>query len=397
MPRSKKLSVYILLLLAVLLCAVSVYSIIDRVHAPREDTEPEIWYVSGSLWRGFPAAVSEFNASVGEEYGITLRTKSFADDASLYEAVAAAAETGETPDMVLCDTDLAAVMNELGMLSDMDKLPRRIGSRYFSQRLLSEAMLEEKLLLIPIASSVDVFIVNTKLMPSFSGELTFEQLCTESGKYYVNHSSPLFTISDYARFFKNASYQLGESFDGVSPHDTDSKTSKYIYRQLAEAAYNRGYSSFTEEPALLVAGGKLPCAIVSSEEVMQYADRMDPDTIGLLDCPRMVGSEPVNTERVYGISILGSDENSMRASAVFAGWFCSPGQNTDFVKSCGCMSAAGVMPEAAEDERIYRELSALIGGFLADGTLCSAEPSAAYCEKSDSFNKMLTTIMDSLS
>ena len=396
MPRSKKITVCILLLLAVLLCAVSVYSIIDRVHAPREDTEPEIWYVSGSLWRGFPVAVSEFNASLGEKYGIALKAKSFPDEAALCEAVTHAAETGETPEMVLCDTDLAAVMNELGMLSDMDMLPRRIGSRFFSPRLLAEAKLEEKLLLIPIASSVDVFIVNTKLMPSFSGELTFEQLCTESGENYVNHSSPLFSISDYARFFKNASYQLGESFDGVSPHDTDSKTSKYIYRQLAEAAYNRGYSSASDDPARLVAEGKLPCAIVSSDEVTRYADRMDPDTIEILACPRMVGSEPVNTERVYGLGILASDEDLQKASAVFAGWFCSEAINSAFIKDRGFLSAVGVMPAETENA-VYAKLCDLVSGMIADGTVSSPAPNAVFCIKSQSFNKMLTTIMDSLS
>lgn len=397
MQESKKTVIFILTLLAVLLCIVAAYSIVDRIHAPTEESEPEIWYVSDSaLWRGFRSAVEEFNISVGEKYGIRLTTKSFPDEAALCEAVTEAADSGDAPDMVVCDSDLAAVMNGLGMLSDMDLLPRRIGSRNFSARLISEAQLGEKLLLIPVASSVDVFIVNTAKLPQLDSELTFEQLCIESGKYYATNSEPLFTISDYAWFFKNASHQLGESFDGVSPHDTDSKTSKYIYRQLAEAAYNRGYGSVGEDAAKLVFEGELPCAFVSSDEIMQYAHLAEPLKLDIRACPCMYGGDPVCVENVYGISILASDENSVRASAKFVEWFCSEKVNREYVNGSGCMCATGDMPDGTDSE-IYSKLSALISGLLADGRIASIRPNAVYCIKSHSFNKTLTTIMDSLS
>ena len=218
---------------------------------PDEAQTLSVWYVNDdAMWSGFNAMCGEYNETNGADCGITISTKAFDTQAQLYESVCSALENGgELPDILACDTDFAAYLDDEGRLADMDKYFGSWETSGYDKTMTAAAKSSKGLSSVPIAAETNVFIVNTDMFADYEAISSFEKLCSVADEYYKRTSKSFFTISDYSLFFRDAVAQLGERFDGVSPHDTDSDNCKYIYKILAETAYDRGFTSSGGEAA----------------------------------------------------------------------------------------------------------------------------------------------------
>ena len=174
--------------------------------------------------------------------------------------------------------------------------------------------------------------------------------------------------------------------------------SKYIYNLLAESAYNRGFTSIEKAPAKQVGDGKLACAIISSADIMQYADYIDADSVEFFAYPCMKKGSAVYVDKVTGAAISKCDTDAERSAVMFLRWFTSEDVNTRFVGDSGYLPACIAEESDYENELngIYAELMEAVYSQKDSGKVCTYSADAAYSENSREFDSVMQTIMGSL-
>ena len=364
---------------------------------PDEATEVTVWYVNNDkMWQNFAGLADNYSSGEGKKYGITVKVKAFDSRTELYKDLnKAIEEKGTLPDMVVCDTDYAAYMADEGVLADLSSYFGNWEASSFSEEIAEASSKDGTLVAVPIAAETEVFMVNTKIFPDISALSSFEKLCSVADEYYLRNGSSFFTVSDYSFFFRTAAAQLNDDFDAVSPYDTNNKNCKYIYKLLAEAAYNRGFEASGEDAAKMVGEGKYACAIVSSPDVMRYAYALNADDIEFATYPCMKDGEPAYVEKVTGITMTASDSDSERASAMFIRWFTSAEVESAFVGDSGYILPTGAAVSVSDFD-IYSELQTAMAERRNKSEHYTYEASAEYSVNSRNFDDILNTIMDSL-
>lgn len=388
------------IILAVVLIAAGAVYIYFAHYAPLkpdEATEVTVWYVNNDkMWQNFAGLADNYSSGEGKKYGITVKVKAFDSRTELYKDLnKAIEEKGALPDMVVCDTDYAAYMADKGVLADLSSYFGNWEASSFSEEIAEASSKDGTLVAVPIAAETQVFMVNTKIFPDISALSSFEKLCSVADEYYLRNGSSFFTVSDYSFFFRTAAAQLNDDFDAVSPYDTNNKNCKYIYKLLAEAAYNRGFEASGEDAAKMVGEGKYACAIVSSPEVMRYAYAINADDIEFATYPCMKDGEPAYVEKVTGITMTASDSDSERASAMFIRWFTSAEVESAFVGDSGYILPTGAAVSVSDFD-IYSELQTAMAERRNKSEHYTYEASAEYSVNSRNFDDILNTIMDSL-
>lgn len=388
------------IILAVVLIAAGAVYIYFAHYAPLkpdEATEVTVWYVNNDkMWQNFAGLADNYSSGEGKKYGITVKVKAFDSRTELYKDLnKAIEEKGALPDMVVCDTDYAAYMADEGVLADLSSYFGNWEASSFSEEIAEASSKDGTLVAVPIAAETQVFMVNTKIFPDISALSSFEKLCSVADEYYLRNGSSFFTVSDYSFFFRTAAAQLNDDFDAVSPYDTNNKNCKYIYKLLAEAAYNRGFEASGEDAAKMVGEGKYACAIVSSPEVMRYAYAINADDIEFATYPCMKDGEPAYVEKVTGITMTASDSDSERASAMFIRWFTSAEVESAFVGDSGYILPTGAAVSVSDFD-IYSELQTAMAERRNKSEHYTYEASAEYSVNSRNFDDILNTIMDSL-
>ena len=388
------------IILAVVLIAAGAVYIYFAHYAPLkpdEATEVTVWYVNNDkMWQNFAGLADNYSSGEGKKYGITVKVKAFDSRTELYKDLnKAIEEKGALPDMVVCDTDYAAYMADKGVLADLSSYFGNWEASSFSEEIAEASSKGGTLVAVPIAAETEVFMVNTKIFPDISALSSFEKLCSVADEYYLRNGSSFFTVSDYSFFFRTAAAQLNDDFDAVSPYDTNNKNCKYIYKLLAEAAYNRGFEASGEDAAKMVGEGKYACAIVSSPEVMRYAYAINADDIEFATYPCMKDGEPAYVEKVTGITMTASDSDSERASAMFIRWFTSAEVESAFIGDSGYILPTGAAVSVSDFD-IYSELQTAMAERRNKSEHYTCEASAEYSVNSRNFDDILNTIMDSL-
>ena len=388
------------IILAVVLIAAGAVYIYFAHYAPLkpdEATEVTVWYVNNDkMWQNFAGLADNYSSGEGKKYGITVKVKAFDSRTELHKDLnKAIEEKGSLPDMVVCDTDYAAYMADEGVLADLSSYFGNWEASSFSEEIAEASSKDGTLVAVPIAAETEVFMVNTKIFPDISALSSFEKLCSVADEYYLRNGSSFFTVSDYSFFFRTAAAQLNDDFDAVSPYDTNNKNCKYIYKLLAEAAYNRGFEASGEDAAKMVGEGKYACAIVSSPEVMRYAYAINADDIEFATYPCMKDGEPAYVEKVTGITMTASDSDSERASAMFIRWFTSAEVESAFVGDSGYILPTGAAVSVSDFD-IYSELQTAMAERRNKSEHYTYEASAEYSVNSRNFDDILNTIMDSL-
>lgn len=391
---------FVLVLAAVMALAGVVYIYFAHYakYSPEHEQELSVWYVNDdAMWANFGAMCREFSSGEGEKLGIKVTPQAFASASELYAEVCRAHEDGdELPDMLVCGTDFAAYLDSEGVLADMDAYFGSWEASKYDKHMLTESKSDKGLAAVPIAAETNVFVVNTEKFPDAAAISSFEKLCSVAEEYYKRNGESFFSISDYSSFFRNAVAQLGDEFDGISPHETDNENCKYVYKLLAETAYDRGYYSANEKTAQLLADGTLTAAIVSSADLMKYASKLDGGQFDFVAFPYMKDGKAVYSQTVTGISILASEKSRERSAQMFIRWFSSAEVNSRFAGDSGYIAATGSAAEKS-DYAVYGELMDAIDDLADSGERLECAADAKYSENSRNFDNVLITIMNSLS
>jgi len=364
-----------------------------RYFAPLTPEEPvklEIWYADTSVCGNLPELVKSFNKNEGWYRQVSAETRCFNNEEALLQAAKGAVSTGELPDVIICDTHTASYLQGEGKLADAEQFITDIRDAGYDNRLLKACTYKGALRSIPLLYETDMLIINRELYGDAKAIDSFEELCTVANSYYMENREPFFTVTDYSSFFCSAMTQLGETFTAENPFDSDNEDLRYIYDLLATAAFKRGYAATTGNPALLVAKGELPCAIVSSTQIMQAEESIDTEQIELVPVPAMENGDRVYTRNVIGVSILKSDENTEKGAAIFAKWLSSEEIYPKLAGDSGFATA--LTPENAEETRKSACRKAVLAVMTAMDyrDFC---PSSDYAANSREFNDIIDNIM----
>lgn len=379
---------------AIILILVGLYFFIknNRSYKPETEITLSTWYVNDdNLWSGFEEGCKDFNENDGEKLGIKISPRAFESAQQMQDTVEAGEEK---PDIIICDTDYAAYLKGEGKLADINALFENYSKNDFNADMLAAATMGDDLLGLPIASEAQVFIVNKAKFADTDSLRTFEQLCSCADEYYGRNQKSFFTISNYSLFFRDALAQLGEKFDGVSPHDTQSENCKHVYRLLAQTAYNRGFRASGGNAVEMLANGDVAAAIVSSAELMPYADKFEGKNFEFLGYPRLKDGKSAFTQRVICATIFDSDAEHEKSAAEFLRRFVSVKNNQDFVGTSGYLPAIGT--HETEGSKFYSALMSAVDDEKKAGTAADITPNSQYSQNVKRFNEFLDTIMESL-
>lgn len=399
MAKNNKIVLAVLIAAAALSFALIVYI---KHYAPLdvdEGTLLRVWYVDDcASWERIDGLVESFNEGEGAKLGISVQTNALADADELRQALSRIKERGlSMPNVLLCDSDLAASLYGEGLLAEVSTYFESWEETFFDKDAVKASSLDGTLIAVPVAASVNVAAANKESLDS--GELdceSFEELCDKAREYYANTGSRLFSITDYADFFRTAMAQLGESFHAESPHSTDSEKCKYIYSLIAETAYDRGIGPASDEPVQLIAQGELPLTFMPSDMFVQQCSNEQAESVSLLRAyPVMSGGDDVYSQKVYAVTIFASDENSENASAMFIRWFTSADVNTELCANSGLIPSRGDMKvdETSEAGLVFYEYY----NKLERGSDCDErEADPLFAESSKEFNGILHSVIDSM-
>lgn len=382
-----------IILAAVILAGGAVFVYFTQ-YAPLKLDEPaeiEIWYAKNAMSADIDSFIERFNSEEGKDSQVTAEVRGFENDRALLEAINTAAENdGELPDVVMCDANICACLHSSGLLAELESYIQSWGSGEYEKGILKSCTYKGKTICVPVAYEADVLVVNTKLYSKASDIGSFEELCDVANGYYDENKESFFTITDYSAFFNSAMAQLGEKFKAENPFDYENENVRYIYDCLATAAFKRGYTAVTYNPATLVAKGELTCAVVSTSQAMAAAGELDKANIEFLPVPVMEGGDAVYVREVTGITILKSDSNTEKGAAIFLNWFTSEAVNSEYVGYSGFVPANGDMPSYdSAPWNIYSDLMKV----LEPVEYCSYNANPDYAVNCYEFNSIMDNIM----
>lgn len=392
---SRKYKIIIAIVLALLL-GVGIY--IGCRHNSRrsvsEQTDLILWYVEGDEFHDAFADIAEEYEQLKGSENVSLEARGFISFEAIEKALKSV-KTDDAPDMIACDVNEAALLYESGRTKKCSEYITEWATEELNEDLIVCASIDDGLVTVPYAANTEMMIVNTEKISDADSIYSIEKLCRLSKKYYNENGNAMFTISDYAAFFKTAMAQLGESFDAVSPRYSDSKNCKKIYDLLAETAFDRGLC-VSEDPVADVMKGKIPCAIVSATQIMSSAEKIT-DKVGVYPCPFMKGGEQVYSLEAEGICFCRTDENSRIATEEFVKWFLSKEINRRFIGDSGYCPAVGDMSALASDQPVFEKLKAVIYELSTFSKHADFPANADYAKNYGEFINAMQSVMDSLS
>ena len=379
--------ILILLFSVVLLTACSV----EKDTPLSETANVNIWYArDNSMAENFGSCVGQFNKEKGAELNVSVTIKPFQDERALLTAVENAIENnGELPQIIMCSPDLSAYLMKNGKLTDSELYQQSLKISDYSDELIKACTCGDKLICVPIAAESDVMMINTAKYSDVEKLDSLEKLCTAANNYYGENGEYFFTVTDFSAFFNSAMAQLGEQFKAENPFEYENDNVRYIYDQLATAAFKRGYTAADANPAETVAEGELVCAVVSAGAVMTA--KADMSDVEFMPCPPMKDGKAVYVQRVTAMSVLKSDENTEAGAAIFLKWFTSEEINSAYVGFSGFVPASGSVggTSNAEAPAVYSKLMNAVNSM--DYYVYNAN--ADFALKSVDFNSIMDNIM----
>ena len=387
----KKKTRIILITLLVLLAAgigIALYVLYGNARALPEHADVDVWYVGNNIMtEKFGDYTEKFNSEIGKRRDITVNAKSFDSEEELLKAVD---EGKDLPDMVLCSADAVAYVNGKKLIKYNAELWNEETIASVDSDLLNACSVDGKLICFPVAAESDVLMINKTLFSETDRLDSFEAFCDAANEYYGTNGKYFFTVSDYSALFNSAMAQLGEQFDADNPFESDNQNVKYIYDKLATAAFKRGYTAVSENPAELVSRGELACAIVPAADVMAL-DNVDSSVLSFMPCPTMRGGKDVYVQRVTGLAMLKTDEITEMGAIAFAEWFTQQEINDVFVGFSGFTTKCGTVGTEGETAApaAYSALMAAVTSMKHQFYGANAD----YVLKSIEFNDIIDNIM----
>lgn len=369
--------------------------------------------------------IDNFNDTYGKEEGIYVQVTSVSNTNTIHEAVLAAGKkepgAAELPDIFVSYPKTVLSLPDSDILADYKKyFTEEELSKYFPE-FIEEGMIDDKLLVFPVAKSTEIMFVNKTLFDRFAAETgakekdlaTWEGLFKMAKQYNewtdaktpdIKNDGKNFFVHDYHfNYFQVGCESLGEHF--FVENDTKGSLAfgpvfKKAWFPYADAAISGGIwlrEGYATEP--LRTGGAI-VSMASSASVLYYEDIVtyennvsEPIEVAAYPAPIFEGGEKLVMQRGAGFCITKSTEEKEKAAAKFIKWLTEPEHNVEFVTKTGYMpvtkDAFKILPEYVKklESSKYRSLYEAIAKTQAEYSFYTAPKLPNYLDLEMRFEK----------
>lgn len=367
----KKFTSFLMAIL--LLCCTGCSGSINKEGAPTTIT---VWHVYGGQTDSpLNDLIEEFNQTVGKERQINVQVTSVSNTNTIHELVLAAANkepgASELPDLFISYPKTVTALQDDSILVDYRD--------YFSEEELSaflpdfveEGMVNDRLVVLPVAKSTEILYINKTLFDRFSQAtgVTMEDLNTWEGLYkaaeiyaeWTDAQTPdipgdaksLFVHDYYFNYFQVGVESLGEDFFEGDKLAFGPELRK-AWEPLAQAALKGGiwlkggYATESIRTGDSIVSVASSASILYYSDVVTYPDNTSEDiTIISKPCPVFENGDKLVMQRGAGFCTVRSTPEREQAAVTFLKWLTEPTHNVEFVTKTGYMP---VTKEAFENE-----------------------------------------------
>ncbi|WHE88035.1 extracellular solute-binding protein [Lachnoanaerobaculum gingivalis] len=344
-----------------------------------------LWHVYGGQTDSpLNQSIDKFNETIGKEEGIRINVTSVTNTNTIHEAVIAAAKNepgaAELPDMFVSYPKTVLSLQDKDILVDYKKYFTEDELDELIPEFVQEGIIDDKLMVFPVAKSTEILFVNRTLFERFAKEtgakeedlVTWEGLF-EMAKVYekwtddktpdIPNDGENFFVHDYHfNYFQVGCESLGEYFfTDVLKGGKLAFGDKFrkIWEPYADAAISGGVwlrDGYATEP---LRTGKAIVSVASSASVLYYEDIVtyennisEPIEVVSYPVPVFEGGKKMVMQRGAGFCTVKSTPEREKAAALFLKWLTEPDNNIEFVVK------AGYMPVT---EKAFAQLSKVAG------------------------------------
>ncbi|MEG0313650.1 MAG: extracellular solute-binding protein [Erysipelotrichaceae bacterium] len=326
---------------------------------PKKPTNIIVWnYYNGNNKKLFDDKVDAFNMTDGKEKGIVVKSLSFNNVADLYTELDASINKSigakEVPDVVQIYNDYAWKLSTKDMAVDLNKYFNETELNAYVKDFINEGIIDNKLLVLPIAKSSEVLILNSVDWNKYAKENnvdiktldTYEGLASVASDYHAKTGEALFGRDAFANYMLVGGQQLGTNYvkvvDGKTELDIDAKAVRRLWDNYYVPFIKGDYASKGKYRSDDIKTRDIIGMVGSSTAISFFPKNVMRDGEATYIIEPIVAKAPVfaNTSGVSisqgaGMSIIKSDEKSEYAASVFLKWFTSIDVNTDFSLKTG--------------------------------------------------------------
>lgn len=315
-----------------------------------------MWHVYGSQTESpLNTMIDEFNQTTGKENGIFVSVVSVTNSSAIDDALIASAhnEPGAVsmPDLF---TAYPRVVEEIGLdrLLDWGEYLSAEERSAYVDAFLEEGILEEHLVMLPIAKSTELLFLNKTIFDRFAADtgasekdlLYFEPLFHLCSQYYDwSGGLEMFQINDFYHYFLVNIAGRGGEFVQDGTLDCSSKEFEQVYFPMARAAIHGGlctgdgYASDRWKTAEVISNIGSTAGMLYLRDYVTYQDNTTEEIeTAVYPYPSFSDASPTVIQRGAGLFAMKStDERKNEAAAVFGKWITEQKHNLDFVTASG--------------------------------------------------------------
>lgn len=367
----KKLTSFLMAIL--LLCCTGCSGSINKEGAPTTIT---VWHVYGGQTDSpLNDLIEEFNQTVGKEQQINVQVTSVSNTNTIHELVLAAANkepgASELPDLFISYPKTVTALQDDSILVDYRDYFSEDELSAFLPDFVEEGMVNDRLVVLPVAKSTEILYINKTLFDRFSQAtgVTMEDLNTWEGLYkaaeiyaewtdaqtpeVVGDAKSLFVHDYYFNYFQVGVESLGEDFFEGDKLAFGPELRK-AWEPLAQAALKGGiwlkggYATESIRTGDSIVSVASSASILYYSDVVTYPDNTSEDiTIISKPCPVFENGDKLVMQRGAGFCTVRSTPEREQAAVTFLKWLTKPTHNVEFVTKTGYMP---VTKEAFENE-----------------------------------------------
>lgn len=368
----KKFTSFLMAIL-LLLCCTGCSGSINKEGAPTTIT---VWHVYGGQTDSpLNDLIEEFNQTVGKERQINVQVTSVSNTNTIHELVLAAANkepgASELPDLFISYPKTVTALQDDSILVDYRDYFSEDELSAFLPDFVEEGMVNDRLVVLPVAKSTEILYINKTLFDRFSQAtgVTMEDLNTWEGLYkaaeiyaeWTDAQTPevagdaksLFVHDYYFNYFQVGVESLGEDFFEGDKLAFGPELRK-AWEPLAQAALKGGiwlkggYATESIRTGDSIVSVASSASILYYSDVVTYPDNTSEDiTIISKPCPVFENGDKLVMQRGAGFCTVRSTPEREQAAVTFLKWLTEPTHNVEFVTKTGYMP---VTKEAFENE-----------------------------------------------
>ncbi len=361
----------ILFSFSILFFGISLAACDSSKESSKQLTALTMWHVYGAQINSpMNSIIDRFNQTVGKEHGVKIVVTSISNSTAIHDALVSAGtnEVGapDVPDIFICYPKTIQAMGAELALDWRDYFSEE-ELQDFVPAFVEEGIIDDRLLIFPVAKSSNAFFVNSEVYDRFAKDTghSYEDLETWEGtfevieKYYKwSNGKAFFMYDDWIHFPMLSMKAFGTDVFKTETIDWKNLYFKEVMRPLLKAGIKGevclmpGYSTKAIMIDEAIAGVESTASLLYFKDTVTHKDNsITPLIVKALPVPYFKDGDRIALQRGTGLVALKSSKEKEEAAALFAKWLTSKNINLEFAMY------GGYLPVRISDfEKLNNEL-----------------------------------------